>query len=300
MKKSLLLPLAALLSLSACNKESNFETVGTYYVANLITPADESKDSYATSGEYSIKMVNNNVASIAATNLYIGGMSQQFTTGPLQTQALTYTSGMAGTVVGFSGSSGQLGSMPITDITGYVSGAFNYIALQVPDMSYTPVTNYGPLLFMNYNIGSDYSVSTFCSDSYFSGESERTLLLNGSYQTMKVNSYYRVKFNAAYTKADLVLYNVRFSSSQADAFPSVRLKDLDVKFSKGAYSLSGTDIVPIVTEDLKGVAKPEYTISNVKVESLPENLAGISLSYALANGECSAQFTGYCAIINIF
>lgn len=298
MKKSIFFSASALLLLSSCNKESKFESLGYYDVASIITPLKSQNPTYVTDNTYSIKMVNGEVEALGVTDLMLSGQNSSFTTGALTTKSISTS---AGSLVNFSGNSGSVSSeLPVTDIKGSITGIFNYIVNSVPGIVNIPISNYGPLFFLSYNLGDAYHVATFCPDSFFGGVTK--LEYNEQGETMEyedTDMFYRIKFNYNYTKADVVIYNAKFKPGQNVAFEYMVLKDLEASFSDGAYTLTADKIVPFTPATTGSVLNSEYSISNLKVSTGSSGLSGVQISYTLFNGEIKGKFDGVCAIVTI-
>lgn len=294
---------SALLILPSCLKESHEETTQTYSTYNLVIPTDPSAQTTVSAAQYTIKViVSDGRLSVATSDLRLGASDASFTTDEMSYTGVNTTLGAIST---FSGGSASVSGMAINSLKGVISTLFFYPAYtgELPGINFVPYNRMGPVTVMQYKVGDLYTVKTIARDMTYNGSTSTCIFVNGQ-ETVPFSSdkvLYRLVLSNDFKKADLVMYNAKFSE-KAPELSALILKDLDVEVSANGFLVSGKNVEPQVpdgTDDKGNTVYTEYnrfTFLDFSLQTTGEDLTGASVSYVVENpmgtGEYRGKFTG--------
>ncbi len=275
----------SLLPLVGCNSSDDPELLATHLcdTYNLFTPILGSKASFATQSKYRFDL---NATAMTATaecqNLTFDGAVHTLSIPMVKMKLLRFPGNMD--YAEFSSATGILDG---TD--GAVGGfqcVFSGLFYPIPEPVRIPTVNgqtaYRPFVIAQYRVGSMYDVATFPTDATYRGITSTSFEYKGQQQTYKTKAgSYRVVMNPGTLKADVVLYKVKFAE-QSPALVLV-LKDLDVKFERNAYSISGMNVNPRQVEGNNLTENDSFPFESFKLSTTTADLATISIEYTVRN-----------------
>lgn len=186
------------------------------------------------------------------------------------------------------------GTYPIEGGSLKVTTSNYFITNPYPDI--TGSYYYAPAVIGEFNIDDTWLVRTFSRDSFFKGTTTTQYSFQGTdaeYSTEE--TLYRLTFNLETKKAQLVLYNARFAKEMPNPLVGVILKDLDVVFSADGYTVTGTNIVPLMIEGAGTTPAEDYTFSSFSLKSANNSLTSIDIEYVINFRhmmDYTGQFTG--------
>lgn len=190
-----------------------------------------------------------------------------------------------------------VGGNPVDGVLYTTPNDFNYDSY---GNSYWP-NRISPVLVGQYEIGNDYSVRTFSCDNTYQGQTTTSypyMGQMGSYQTRTI--YYRIVLDVNKSKAYVVMYNAKFSNSPEPVKPVIYLKDLDITWGNGTYTVHGTDLPCYIIEGGKVEIHPDYTISEFTMSTVGYEMVAANMQFkvkASAMGhevEYEGHFSGQC------
>ncbi|MDE6336223.1 MAG: hypothetical protein K2L34_06605 [Muribaculaceae bacterium] len=160
-----------------------------------------------------------------------------------------------------------------------------------------------PVLVSQYEIGNDYSVRTFSCDNTYEGQTATSYpnMNGGSDSAFSKTIYYRTVLDVNKSKAYVVIYNAKFSNSPMEPMKAViYLKDLDITWGNGGYSIHGTDIPSYVIDGNKLEVNPDFTFSEFAMNTVGYEMVSANISYRVLNSvngrnvEYEGHFNGQC------
>lgn len=284
----------ALLSLGACNNEvADYTQSVKYTTVNLITPLDGG-ESYATEGSYTFDLNHTQGnGTISTSSLKINNKDYTFTTDTVR--MLNYTV-QQGVLVRFQNVKGYLDrntSMPLTDANFDITSLFYIPAIELP--GYRQWQEYMPYIIAQYKAG-DWYVATMQKDATFIGKTTTGYVDSNGTEQKYENSdmYYRLIIDIEKNKADLLIYKPKFASV-APELTGIRLKDLDVKYGYGSFSVEAENVVPGVAEGNDWTDNSKYVFNKLNITTTNKELTEISIDYTVA-GAFKGSFKGSCVL----
>lgn len=171
---------------------------------------------------------------------------------------------------------GNGGSNDITNLDASVYTVFNY------NPTLQMVTSLWRHFEISFNIGK-YKAQTFDPSCYFGGTTMSTYISSNNEHKEYSNSnvLYLLVMDIPEKKADVVIYNAQFAS-EMPAIAQMRLKNLDLTFSNGAYTISGTDKVPYVIEGGGETPNERFVFNNFTFRTTNQKLTTGQLTFKVA------------------
>lgn len=292
MKKSLLIcaAVAAVLSTSCSDGKNTSESTYNIPIFNYVTKVDGTGEPVITASYYTYQMdmMNSTMTVAAKIGTSTNGFTS-FTTSSIPFTPLYYSFGntVYEIIKAESYTAGKTDNGdPINNLYCELTSLMNTppVIDGLPDVS-QPSFKY---TYMQYNIGSKYTVRTFWPDVTFTGTTD-TRYPGGTYTTK--NIMYRVVMNISDSKATVILYNAQL----ADKMPvltNIVLKDLPLEFKNYGYVIKAENVVPSQYEG--GEATPNNNFIFTKFElSSYGNLTDVNVDYEV-NGSFNGTFNGSC------
>lgn len=303
MKKFLLLsPLVAMLGLMACESDNDqqiqirFQVPVINIVSNL-----QSGETSATKGTYLMNLIYtgaDGTGEISSNDLVLNASNMTLTTqespfGGNSWLGSAYFKNVKGTVSGNN-------SYDITNSLFYSTPFYFYTPAHAGNYTYTPIyinTAMGaisqPVLIANYTLGNDYQVRTFPGDAFFAGKTQTQYDANGNTMTNTAEDIvYRVFFESDLSKANMVIYNARFSGNPNEPLKeAIIIKGLNVEYSTSGITISGSNLIPDVVEGLATTPYPDYIFNDIVFRTTDKNLTLCTISYQVA-GRYYGSFSG--------
>lgn len=175
----------------------------------------------------------------------------------------------------------------------YTPPAINYekdptSTLPQPDLSYKarPI-GYAPKI--RYVLGNEYKVYTFWPDLYYCGVTETEVLGNPESAFKSQDVGYRVKFDIAKKKAQVVLYNVQFNP-QMPPQECLILPDLDVQFTHNGFVVEAQNVNPLYIEGGMIMENPRFPFTTFSLVA-EDNMVECYCDFTVA-GRFHGYFTG--------
>lgn len=168
------------------------------------------------------------------------------------------------------------------------------------------INNISPVLVGQYEIGQDFSVKTFSCDNTYEGTTQTSYpnMTGGKDSALSKTIYYRIVLDVAKSKAYVVIYNAKFSNSPKEPIkPVVYLKDLDITWGNGSYTVHGTNLPSYVIDGGKVDVNPDFTFSEFSMTTVGYEMVGANISYKVVNSigamniEYEGHFGGQCVIL---
>lgn len=298
--KILLSGIAAMaLSFSSCNldtdDDNNYMT-GTYPCCNLVIP--ENGDAFATTANYSMAFYyTSGTASLATTNLSLGYGTMAFTTNNMDVDTKYYEyNGKNADVTSFSGGYANMNGVTVQNVNGCVSSVINMVSTndpQNPDYIFTPRI----AMIASYTANYDYTVKTFMPDAIYTGTTNIQTAGSTSAPFTNDGVKYRVIFSQDLKKADIIFYNAKFASAMPVTINFV-LQNLDVKYNKNGYEITGENITPQLYEASGLTPAPRYQITSFQFQNTSSDLTTGSALYTVQIGDAVyyGDFQGFYAL----
>lgn len=160
-----------------------------------------------------------------------------------------------------------------------------------------------PVLVGQYEIGQDFSVKTFSCDNTYEGQTQTSYpnREGGKDSAFSKTIYYRVVLDVTKSKAYVVIYNAKFSNVPAEPIkPVVYLKDLDIIWGNGYYTIHGTNLPSYVIDGGKMDINEDFTFSEFTMNTVGNEMVGANISYKVINSiggyniEYEGHFSGQC------
>ena len=295
-KKLLLIPLAALLGLTACVSDNEEHLTNTLVipVINLVTYLE---NDHTTAGEglYTIKLdISNQQGDITSSGLNYAGIGMELSATNQKYITTGYDAlfrNATGNVTGSTPMAMTQGKLLVTpwyypEMTGY---DLDYLKYDLPEYPYNGVIN--NILVANYNIGNQYIVKTFQPDTFYTGT---TGSLYDGQVASNVDIVYRLVLNAASSTADLIMYNAKFSASPNEPVKeAIIVKGLTVTYSENGITATGKEIVPDMVEGKASTPMPGYIVNEIQFQTVSRSdlLIDCAISFTIAD-KYKATFTG--------
>lgn len=292
---------AVLSGLVSCNQE--YEDTRTFSFAisayNLITSSDDDDPvAFVGAGTYSFctKYPDNTITVVSsAMSLPDGGVAT-FTTKPMQmgvkSVSIDDKDDKKAEQITFSSTDPTQSGSRITDFDAILTqGAFSPGSVEVPGYTRAfpgKLVSHFPIL--DYTLNESWRVRTFWSDMTFVGSTTTAYPgMDEPYTNGKIR--YRVVMktgdaNGLTGKADVIFYNAKFAASDKAPEITVVLKDLDLRFSKQGYTITGTDVLPLMMDGGALVPAPSYVFNSFTF------IAGGNLTQCTASYKVAGVFDG--------
>lgn len=299
MKKTLicLLSLAGLISTSCDKKdgEASLTQTNSYNAYSLVIPSTGTPSICKTTYSFVFDLMKNN-CKVKCDNLIVGGSTVGFTSSdvPYYTGSVTVDNRNFQVILVSGREAGDNLKNLRAEITlGSLANNATLINSLNNQLSGDPLTLPAsgvpcPYLYMQYDYGTNI-VRTFWNDLLFEGTTATEYPgLEGHYDTDDIT--YRVKMKLDDTgnkKADVYFYNAKFAAEQPQAVNFV-LQDLDLEFGSNGYTISGTNVVPVLVPEDTPFSR--YTFDNIRIQSTP-TMNQINCVYQVA-GIYSGRFQG--------
>ncbi|MDE5773209.1 MAG: hypothetical protein K2H86_01960 [Muribaculaceae bacterium] len=268
--------------LGGCNLDNDGTSVFVdVALCNIVIPTDADQPVTAQSN-VKYKVVYNlgkATATVSSEPMAIGGQNISLQSDPMSFTEKIASSGYARN---FSGAGTMSDGVGVTSLKGAESTLFYYYPTAVPGViGVNPINN---RLCLSYEIGSDYKVKTIPQDLYFAGETVTHYSFQGqdglSY-TCK-DAFYRVCFSDDMKSATVVLYNIQFASQMGTPIKAICLKDLKVNYSPAGYTVTGVDVVPLVSQqDGVVIEYKNFTFDSFTLQSTGEMLTKCICNYTV-------------------
>ena len=292
-KKTLIIPALALLLGAAGCKNDDQPTATTSYsipAINLITPLDGETAPYASQGSYKFSYdLYAQTVTVEGSNLMIDNTAQTFTAGPVRysgnADEIRYTA-PSGTVFPSS-------PWEVRDFGFLITDRVYRAATQFPGI--TGSATQTPRLVMNYRLDEKYKVATFASETTYKGETTTSYPAGDGTETFQTKDItYRVVIDIKEKKADVVLYDAQFAP-KAPKLTAIGLKGLDVTYSDGAYTVSGSEIIPLVPEGsgTSTTPYPSFVFNSFSLTTTGADLTAVKADFQVA-GRFKGSFAGSC------
>lgn len=283
--KKFFLGIAALsmLTMASCDTSVNDSTTSVSYATlNYVTPLDGQSAPFITDAAYRYFFnLSKGRASVAMDGLSIDNVKYSFSTDtvPFTQTAYQVNNSIAfvNRITGVKGNVNKDSLLPVSDFNCEMTGLFYWYRNVIPGID-TPslLSNDGTMIIMQYNIGQEYSVKTLQPDAFFCGTTHTSV--QGAEPFESTDMAYRVKFNKGFKTVDVIIYNAKFSD-KAPSLSAVVLKNLDVKFRSGTYSIEGTNIIPFVPESGALTEYKNYPFERFSLDIKDNALTQATISY---------------------
>lgn len=292
MKKLLLIcSVAAVMMTTACSSgETTSENTYNIPALNYVTNIDGTGEPVISGSYYNYKM--DMLTSTMQVSAQVGTTSSgttSFTTSSLSFSPLYYQLG-DGTyeiiksesfVAGKTDNGDPINDFyceltPLMNIPPVVEGLPDVV---LPNLKYT---------YMQYNIGSKYTVRTFWNDNTFKGNTTTTYP-GGSFSTGNIQ--YRVVMNLKDNKATVILYNAKLADKMPE-LTNIVLEDLPIEFKNYGYVIKAENKVPVQYEGGEPTPNDKFVFTKFELSSFG-NLTDVNINYEV-NGSFEGVFAGSC------
>ena len=296
MKKTLLGLMAATgLLFTACDTTPKDSTAQvTYGTFNLVNPLDGGEPTVAAAA-YSFDFnLSQATVQINTSSLTCGSSKYYFTTDVVNYQQYEPYYGLVYFMKGMTANVNNSSTLPLKNARFLLTSNFAYAKPdwnpEHPGVLYNG--NYlAPVVVASYQVGEDFTVKTFMTDSFYSGTTRTQYpKKDGGMETYEnKDMYYRVLINIEKKTADVIMYKAKFSSSSDEPEKKlVYLKDLKVNFGNGKYTITGENITPQLLEGGKLEDYPSFNVDFDMTTTGPE-LVGAVMNYTV---EHTMQYEG--------
>ncbi len=139
--------------------------------------------------------------------------------------------------------------------------------------------------FIQYDLNSDYKVKATPADVSFNGSTVTSYPSAEGIQSYENSAIkYRVVFDVAQNKADVVLYDAQFAPAPSPSLKGLVLRGLDVEFTEDAgYVVSGENIIPEVLEGPSSATpNPKFSFNSFELRSSSADLTKVECDYTVA------------------
>lgn len=243
----------SMLAMTSCNTDVDDSTSSMAYATlNYVTPIDGQSTPFITDAAYKYFFnLSKGRASVAMDGLSIDNVKYSFSTDtvPFSQTAYQVNNSIAfvNRITNVKGDVNKDSLLPLSSFNCEMTGLFYWPRNVIPGIDApTILSNDGTMIIMQYNIGREYNIKTVQPDAFFCGTTHTTV--SGAQPFESNDMAYRVKLNKGFKTADIIIYNAKFSDKMPKPLTAVVLKDLNIKFGSGTYSIEGTDIIPFVPE----------------------------------------------------
>ena len=297
--KSLFIGLIGLgLITTSCNldvDDSENYLSGTYTCSNLVIPADG--EPFATNASYTAAFyTNSGTLTISTSDLNLGYGTFKFQTNAVPSETKLYSvdwSNSALDVTTFSGASANSDGVTIQNLGGFMSSVVNVLSTNDPINPEFGFIARIPLV-ISYTANHDYTVKTFMKDAIYRGTTSITTVGSQTEPFINDTIRYRVIFSQDYKKADIIFYDAKFAERMPVTIHFV-LQDLDVKFTKNGYTISGTDVIPSLYDPSGLTPAPNYVFKSFDFTNTSADLTVGAAMYTvqIGNAQYNGAFQGY-------
>lgn len=279
--------------MASCNLETDDEDnymTGTYPCCNLVIP--DAGDAFATNATYNMAFyyISGNV-SVSTSNLSLGYGNFAFTTNIMPCETKLYdVNGSTLDVTTFGTGSADMNGVLVQNLKGYVSSIVNGLSTNDPVTPLYKFTLRVPPV-LSYKVNHDYTVKTFMPDAIYTGQTSISTMGSSDAPFTSKDIKYRVVFANDLKTADVIFYNAKFAEMMPITINFV-LKDLDVKYTKNGYTISGTNLVPYMLEGNSLTEYPNYTFTSFNFTNTSPDLTVGAADYVVMN-RYAGSFQGY-------
>lgn len=293
MKKSLLFysAVAVLLTTACSGNENKSEYNYNIPTLNYVSSTDGTSEPIISGSYYNYRMnmMNNTMEVAAKIGTTVNGTTQ-FTTSSIPFQPLYFN--IEGAVYEIVKSESFVAGKtdngdPINDFYCELTSLAHTppIIAGLPEVSLPNIK----FTFMQYSIGSKYTVRTFWNDLTFTGTTS-TSHPGGTFSSDKV--MYRVVMNIKDGKATVILYNAKFAENMPE-LTNIVLENLPIDFKNYGYVIKASNVTPKVFEGGEGTPNTKFIFSNFELAS-SGNLSTAHCSYEVNGGAFKGDFSGSC------
>lgn len=287
MKKITILSFATLmLGAVSCNDSGNGDERTLNFnvpCINIVTMLNDNS-TVASNGIYTFDLnISKMTGTVSATGLIVDNTAMDFTTNEATYKSSGYNVFFENTSATVNGNS----SYSITNGTFLATPAFWY----PQDFIGNPPSPY--MVVASFNIGNLYSVKTYPTDAVYMGTTKTSYTMQGMQQNAEnKNIFYQVKINPTEKKANLAMYNAKFSDSPNEPTKTaIYVKNLDVEFSPSGITITGENVIPDVLEGSSTTPNERYVFNTISFKTTNEKLNECQISYEVA-GMYFGEFTG--------
>ncbi len=278
-KKVLIAAFVAPLLLASCLGDPKDTTSTTIYpIYNMVVPTDGQKEITVSEGKYSLSFnITKQTVEMSADNLKIGDRTGSFLTPTVSYRADAFTTSF----VADGGTFGNDASMPVNDINCTVYSAYYIVptSVVIPDVIFPRNTFELPI--MSYKVGDEYNVYTFYPYPVYGGTTVTTDDSGDKYEEKKMKYYFSMDTEKG--KADLVIYDAKFSDKMPMSLKALVLKGLDLKFTRQGYEISGENIIPSRVEGNIATPMETFVFEKFLLTSTPGDITSGSAVYNVVN-----------------
>ena len=289
----LLCGLALSLGLTSCMGDDDYTQTFSFGVEpiNVVTDS-EAGTTIASKGTYFFDMKDSSgklTGSISSTNLILSTSAVGLSVGETEVKSNYWTylfEKVSGTITGNS-------TLAMTDGTFMVTSIFNNPQLLELDIDYkAPVR----ILVAQYKVGEQYTVKTFQTTTFFTGQTTTRFTMGGQLLTNTTKTIpYQLTLDLEKKKANIYIYNARFSGmEQEPPKAQINLNDLDLAFVDGGIVVTGENVIPEVVEGTTTTPYPNYTFGNIEFHTTNNELTECEINYEVIGdyGSYYGNFTG--------
>lgn len=258
-------------ALSSCSLDDpqNVNTY-TFEVLNHITSSNPEEEVLLTPSSYTFRLDGNkNLISFKCENLIFANASHNITTTDIRYSAQGFaTPFQSGSIISFNSGSANVsnGGEAVTDLYGQL----NSTAYPAGMLQSTPV--------VSYKLGSDRTIRTVRSDSYFVGEST---ISDTTGELLKTNDgVYRLVLNPTTKKAQLALAALPLSGLGDDI--SLIIRDLPITLTEAGYTIEKEEAIAEVSNN---PGDHSWVFRNISIKTTEENLTRIQISLDLDDSQ---------------
>lgn len=293
--KKIFLMCAVVLGLSACNNDYFEDTDNVIDiktdVLNHFSPLEADEDPFVGESEYSFSL-NMDTKELSFWTSELGAtVANGFTSSIIGFNVSTMSAGDAiGEVISFNKQgAASVKDGPVTDIAGSFTTLY-YVKENVIVPGYPVLVEGARRLVMNYNLADKYTVHTFPSDAFYGGITETVDGSNTTFTTDKM--LYRLIINPKNNKANIILYDCRFSDKMPMSLVALVLENLDFKVTKTGYEVNGENIVPKYLEGNSLTQFRGFIFETVNLKSTDADLTSIRFNYDVRNAGSNSLYKG--------
>lgn len=164
---------------------------------------------------------------------------------------------------------------------------------------------YAPVVVGSYQMGHDYKVTMFTTDRTYSGITGTTYSMMGQPASATSKTiYYRVILDIKENTACVVMYKAKFSNVESEPEkPVIYIPGLKLTWGDASYTVSGTDIIPMVIEAGKLEEMPDFKFARFNMASAGQFMTDATMSFTVINSfkgqniEYKGNFQGTSVVI---
>lgn len=275
---------SSVLLLASCSNDDYYQKY-QIRTGSLVSPIASDEKPYAVQTDYMVDFnLSKSKATITTDNLVIG---KSAVTAGAQINGVTVASTFSGDAFAF-----QCEGAPASK-AGTSNAMKDLNGICRPDLYGIPgaIAGFDMALIMNYSLNGQYNVATFPLDAVYRGTTSTTAAENhGSDPYTSTDIAYRVVMDLSKNKAAVYFYEAKFAEAMPMAVNFV-LQDLDVEWSDGAYRISGSNLVPLVSQNGQLVDFPSYTFDRFELNTINKRMTQVTITYTVAS-RYNASFSG--------